>query len=137
MNGKPINVFEDGQESRDFVYIDDVIDATLRAIEREEAAGEIFNVGTGQPVSVLEVAETLMEKLQGTSAITVTGNFRVGDIRHNFACLRKIKTRLGFMPAYDFGRGLSLFCEWARSVGSVENRYETSLNEMKSKGLLK
>jgi dTDP-L-rhamnose 4-epimerase len=137
MNHQPINVFEDGMQSRDFIFVDDVVEATILAIERDEAAGEVFNVGIGEPVSVLTVANALVEKLRGNPAVTVTGNFRIGDVRHNYADLGKIKRLLGFSPVYSFDSGLSRFCEWVRSVGSASNQYELSLREMKSKGLLK
>ena len=137
MRGQPINVFEDGTESRDFVFVDDVVEATVLAIERNEAAGEVFNVGTGEPISVLTVVNALIENLRGHSAVTVTGNFRIGDIRHNYADLGKIRRLLGFSPVHSFDSGLSRFCKWVRSVGSMGNNYELSLGEMKSKGLLK
>jgi dTDP-L-rhamnose 4-epimerase len=137
MKDKPINVFEDGKESRDFVFIDDVVEATVLAIKEDRAAGEVLNVGTGEPTSVLTVAKTLVEKLGGNSQITVTGNFRIGDIRHNYADLGKIKKLLSFSPAHNFDSGLSKFCEWVRSVDAVGDKYEFSLNEMRSKGLLK
>jgi dTDP-L-rhamnose 4-epimerase len=137
MAGQPINVFEDGSESRDFVFVDDVVEATILAIERDEAAGEVFNVGTGEPISVLSVANALVEKLGGNSAVTVTGNFRIGDIRHNYADREKIRRLLGFSPVHSFDSGLSRFCDWVRFVGSVDNNYELSLREMKAKGLLK
>ncbi len=137
MGYQPINVFEDGAESRDFVFVDDVVEATVLAIERDEAAGEVFNVGTGEPISVLAVAQTLLNKLNGSSPVTVTGNFRIGDIRHNYADIKKIRDLLGFSPAYSFDSGLSRFCQWARSIGHVSEAYEQSIREMKSKGLLK
>jgi dTDP-L-rhamnose 4-epimerase len=134
---QPINVFEDGAESRDFIFVNDVVEATVLAIEKDEAAGEVFNVGTGEPVDVLTVANTLVNKLMGNSRVTVTGNFRIGDIRHNYADIKKIQRLLGFSSAYDFDSGLTQFCKWVRSVGAVKNNYENSLREMKSKGLLK
>lgn len=137
MGGKPINIFEDGTESRDFVFIDDVVDATVRAIHQDKAAGEVFNVGTGVPTSVLKVAQALMAQLGGDSPIVVTGNFRIGDIRHNFASLDKARRLIGFSPAYDFETGLALFCKWVRSIGRVESDYDNSLREMKARGLMK
>ena len=137
MSGKSINIFEDGTESRDFVYIDDVVEATVLALEKDKAAGEVFNVGTGEPVSVSTVASTLVKKLKGNSKVAVSGNFRVGDIRHNYASLEKAGRLLGFSPSVGFDAGLSRFCEWARSIGSVASNYEASLREMKSKGLMK
>jgi dTDP-L-rhamnose 4-epimerase len=137
MRNQPINVFEDGTESRDFIFVEDAVEATMLAIERPEAEGEIFNVGTGEATSVLAVANALLDKLRGHSTVTVTGNFRIGDIRHNYADLDKIKQKLGFSAVYNFDSGLSRFCEWVHSVGSASNDYERSLQEMKAKGLFK
>lgn len=137
LSRQPVNVFEDGAESRDFIYVDDAVDATVLAIEKDQAAGQAFNVGTGQAVSVLQVANALMERLDGNSAITISGNFRIGDIRHNYADLSKMKRFLDFSPNHSFDSGLSQFCEWVRSVGSGSDNYESSLREMRSRGLLK
>ena len=137
MQGKPINIFEDGTESRDFVYIDDVVTATALAVTHPAAANEVFNVGTGVPVSVMTVAETLKRLIGADVPITVTGNFRIGDIRHNYAAMDKIKDRLGFAPAYDFERGIAEFVGWATAMGATTSAYEASLDEMRRKGLVK
>jgi dTDP-L-rhamnose 4-epimerase len=137
MQAKPINIFEDGTESRDFVFIDDVVEATRLGLEHPAAANQTFNVGTGVPVSVMTVAETLKRLIGADVPINVTGNFRIGDIRHNFADLGRIERLLGFRPAFDFERGIALFAEWAREMGARESAYEASLEEMRRKGLMK
>jgi dTDP-L-rhamnose 4-epimerase len=137
MQGKPINIFEDGTESRDFVYIDDVVEATVLGVEHPAAANNIFNVGTGVPVSVMTVAQTLARLLGADVPITVTGNFRIGDIRHNYAAMDRIETLLGFRPRYDFEAGIAHFAEWARQSGAKSSGYEASIQEMRDKGLLK
>jgi dTDP-L-rhamnose 4-epimerase len=137
MCGKGINVFEDGLESRDFVYVDDAVDATISGIRRPEAANEIFNVGSGRPVSVRLVADTLSRHLGNQVPVAVSGNFRVGDIRHNYACLKKIGRLLGFTAQHDFETGSALFCAWVQRTGSTVSNYEASLSEMRDKGLLK
>ncbi|MGL4865768.1 MAG: SDR family NAD(P)-dependent oxidoreductase [Cetobacterium sp.] len=136
-NGNNINIFEDGEESRDFVYIDDVVDATILGIEKQEANYESFNVGTGIPTTVLEVAETLREKYNSNINIEITKNYRIGDIRHNYADLTKIKEKLGFEPKYDFTKGISKFVEWVENQKIEEDTYELSILEMKKKGLYK
>ena len=137
MQGKPINIFEDGEESRDFVFVDDVVDATVLGVEHPDAANEVFNVGTGVPVSVMTVAKTLARLLDADVPISVSGNFRLGDIRHNYADMTRIKNRLGFEPAYDFERGIAELTQWAKASGPQKSAYETSLEEMRAKGLLK
>jgi dTDP-L-rhamnose 4-epimerase len=137
MAGQPINVFEDGKESRDFVFIDDVVQATTLGIERTQAAGNVFNVGAGAPTDVLTVAHAVARNLGAQVPITVTGSFRLGDIRHNYACLAKVRSLLGYEPRYDFERGVALFCAWARSQGTTRSDFAGSLREMEDKGLLK
>jgi dTDP-L-rhamnose 4-epimerase len=136
-NGNNINIFEDGMESRDFVYIDDVVTATILGIENEKANYEIFNVGSGTPTRVLEVANKLKELYESEISIEVTGNFRLGDIRHNFADLSKIESKLGFKPSFDFTSGVSEFVQWVKGQDINEDTYSKSVEEMKAKGLFK
>jgi len=134
-NGNGINVFEDGRETRDFVYIDDVVDATIAALESSSADGEIFNVGTGVQTDVYTVARTLVRCYGIDVPVTVSGNYRLGDIRHNFADITKAGTLLGFEPVYDFEKGIEKFAEWVNRQQVMEDKYESSITEMKAKGL--
>jgi dTDP-L-rhamnose 4-epimerase len=137
VNGEDVNIFEDGKESRDFVYITDVIDATILAVEKREADYKVFNVGSGVPTSVLTVAQKLREKYKKNVNIIVTGNYRTGDIRHNYADLARIKKELGFQPKIDFDCGISYFVEWVNNQKIKKSNYKESLVEMESKGLYK
>jgi dTDP-L-rhamnose 4-epimerase len=137
MGGKPINIFEDGKESRDFVFIDDVIDGTIRTLFLPEAANQVFNLGTGVPVDVMTVARSLVQHLRREVPIQVSGNFRIGDIRHNFACMNKARQLLGFVPDVDFGVGIRLFCDWVQTQGPTHSDYQGSIDEMRARGLLK
>lgn len=136
-NNKPINIFEDGKESRDFVYIDDVVRATYLGIENDAANGEVFNVGTGIAITVSQVAELLVELYGAKIPLQVTGNYRLGDIRHNYADMVKIEKLLSFKPEYDFKTGLKHFTDWVNAQQIHQSKYEDSINEMKLKGLLK
>lgn len=136
-NGNNINIFEDGKESRDFVYIEDVVNATILGIQKSEANYEVFNVGSGVATSVSEVASKLKELYNSNIEINITKNFRLGDIRHNFADLNKIKNKLGFQVQYDFEKGVSKFAEWVKSQDIMEDNYSKSIEEMKAKGLYK
>ena len=136
-NGNAINIFEDGKESRDFVYIDDVVDATILGLEVEEAAGHVFNIGTGVATDVLTVANTLCEKYSINVPITVSGNYRVGDIRHNYADISLARKILGFNPKWKFADGIAMFCKWVDGQSLQKDNYEDSINEMKKKGLYK
>ena len=137
LSGQSLNIFEDGIESRDFVYIDDVVEATVLGIEKDEAANEIFNVGFGKATDVLSIAKMLIQNYNCDTKINVSGNFRIGDIRHNYADLTKISSKLGFKPEFDFQKGSLQFCDWVRSQTLPESKYNESLEEMRSKGLFK
>lgn len=136
-NGNEINIFEDGHESRDFIYVDDVVEATVLAIENDDANGEVFNVGSGKATDVLTVAQTLIKAYSSRSDIKITGNYRLGDIRHNIADLTKIKSKLGFEPKINFEEGVTKFVDWANSQKPAKDMYEISIEEMKEKGMYK
>lgn len=136
-NHNPINIFEDGRESRDFVYIDDVVDATIKGLEVPEANGHVFNVGTGVATDVLTVAKTLCEKFGIDIPITVSGNYRLGDIRHNYADISLARIVLGFEPKWSFSDGIAQFCKWVDQQEIQEDKYDASIEEMKKKGLYK
>jgi len=136
-NNNDINVFEDGLESRDFVYIDDVVDATFMSIMAKDIEQEAFNVGADVPVNVLTIAETLVKNYNSKVKIKITGNYRLGDIRHNYADLNLISAKLGFKPKVRFEQGLKLFCNWVDKQQIMEDRLEPTIQELKSKGLFK
>ena len=137
LNGSPINIFEDGRESRDFVYVDDVVDATLLALVRPEAAGQVFGIGSGVATDVLTVARTLVRLYGCDVPVTVTGAFRVGDIRHNVADLTKARRLLGFEPKISFDQGIQAFAAWVEGQPIEQDTYERSIEELRQKGLFK
>ena len=136
-NGNEINIFEDGKETRDFVYIDDVVDATILGIEKDEANGHTFNIGTGVATDVLAVANTLIKKYGVKVPVVVSGNYRLGDIRHNYADIGLAKELLGFEPKWSFEAGIEKFTVWVNEQEIHKDNYEASIKEMKQKGLFK
>ena len=137
LNNKPINIFEDGLESRDFVYIDDVVDSIYLSLFNDKANNKSYNVGTGVATTVSEVAAILQKCYSITVPTTVSGNYRLGDIRHNFAAIELIKKDLNWNPKMDINTGLKLFSEWVLSQKLPKLEYEKSLSEMKDKGMFK
>lgn len=135
--GKEINIFEDGLESRDFVYIDDVVEATYLATTSPAAAGGIFNVGSGVATTVLEVVEALTEAYDRDIPTRVSGNYRLGDIRHNVADTTRLRDVLGFTPSVPFSEGVKRFAEWVLTEPVEGDNYQKSLDEMAAKNLLK
>lgn len=136
-NGNELVIFEDGLESRDFVYIDDVVAATVLGIEKNEADYEVFDVGSGKRTDVLTVAQALVKAYGIEVPIRVSGSYRLGDIRDNYADLGKITSMLDFRPTVDFSEGIQLFAEWVDKQDVQADNYEKSIQEMEMKGLYK
>ena len=137
LNNNHINIFEDGKESRDFIFIDDVVDATVLAIEDTKLQSCSLNVGSGVSTTVQEVAESLKTLFNSKVDIKITGNFRLGDIRHNRADISKIKKILGFSPKVSFESGLKQYVDWVKKQKINADYYDHSIKEMKDKGLIK
>ena len=105
--------------------------------EKEEANNNVFNVGTGVATDVIAVANGLSTNYGIEVPIAVSGNYRLGDIRHNYADLTKIKSLLGFEPKVSFEQGLKKFTDWVNTQEVQEDQYQKSIDEMKAKGLYK
>lgn len=136
LQGKDVNVFEDGKETRDFVFIDDVVAATVAAIDAD-VTGQAFNIGTGEATDVITVASALKDAYGKGGDIKISGNYRVGDIRHNFACLTRARDALGYSPRVSFSDGVKRFAAWVMTQHVEDSGYQRSVEEMRSKGLLK
>jgi dTDP-L-rhamnose 4-epimerase len=135
--GKAINIFEDGLESRDFVYIDDIVEATFRASTMPAAVGRTINVGSGVATTVNEVVASLFAAFDTEVPTTITGNYRLGDIRHNVADTTVLREVLEYEPQTNFRTGVARFVEWVLTEPIEESGYERSLKEMTERSLLK
>lgn len=136
-NNNPPVIYEDGLQTRDFIWVGDVVKACTLSIEREDANYQIFNVGTGNPVSILEVAKTLI-KLSGKEGKVlpdVTYKFRKGDVRHCYADITKIKKLLGFKPETSFEEGMKKLINWAKKAKAVD-KFEKASYELQIKKLV-
>lgn len=134
---QPIDVYEDGLESRDFVYIDDVVEATVRAVNYEGPYIGALNVGTGEAIPVSTVAQEINSYFGNKSEIKVSGAFRLGDIRHNKAAIHRIEALLNFKPSVSFRDGLHKFLAWVETQ-PFENKdaYQKSVSELQVRGLM-
>jgi len=137
LNGNPINIFEDGLESRDFIYIDDIVDATIMTALDTRNSNEVYNVGSGVATSVIEVCEALYNSYNVEPNYTITGNYRLGDIRHNIADSSKIHSDLDFSAKVSFEQGIKEFTNWVQGQEVNADLFESSMNDLKSRGLLK
>ena len=110
--GATLPLFEDGEESRDFVHVDDVVAALEAGLLCPDAPNTVMNVGSGVGTSVRDVAAMLNAALGGGSEIVVTGEYRLGDIRHNVADIGRLKAFLGKGPDIGLQEGLDRFAQW-------------------------
>ena len=131
---RPIKVFEDGMESRDFVHVEDAVEATWQVMQDRVQTG-VFNVGTGERVSVIQVARQVVEFFSSRSPVVVTGSFRHGDIRHSVADIAKLQKEIGYQPTCSFATGLKSFLSWAEEQEPVAVGYEEALAQMRDHGL--
>lgn len=132
-----IDIYEDGLESRDFVYIDDVVEATVRSIYYPGQFVGALNVGSGQATSVMTVAQEIKAFFKSEITIGVTGAFRMGDIRHSIADVTKIERLLGFVPGVPFKQGMTNFLGWAAGQAPEDKAaYLRSVGELAARGLM-
>jgi dTDP-L-rhamnose 4-epimerase len=115
------HIFEDGLETRDFVHVKDVVRANILALESEIKHG-VFNVGTGQPITILDLANLLINKLGSKVHPTLSGKFRLGDVRHGFADISNVTNKLGFKPRIKIENGIDDVIKWVRSKSAFEIR---------------
>ncbi|MDF2990975.1 MAG: wbiB [Microbacterium sp.] len=135
--GRDINIFEDGLESRDFVYIDDVVESTFLAATMPGVAGRAINVGSGVPTTVNDVVAALFSAFGRDVPTKITGNYRLGDIRHNVADTTQLREVLGYTPTVSFAEGVRRFVDWVLTEPVEDSTYERSLQEMAARKLLK
>jgi dTDP-L-rhamnose 4-epimerase len=135
MNGRPPLVFEDGRQRRDFVSVFDVARAFRLALESDRADGEVLNVGSGESVSVLEIAERLARILGVDLEPERLGRWRAGDIRHCFADITRARELLGYEPQVDLETGMRDLAEWLAGQVAID-RVDAATQELSSRGLL-
>lgn len=135
INGNPPLVYEDGLQRRDFIHVNDVVQACLLVKERDEANYGVFNVGTGRALTILEMASIICERV-GPPGLrpTVTGRFRKGDIRHCYADISRLSA-LGYSPRIGFEEGISDLAEWVR-LQSAEDHLEQATAQLERRGLV-
>lgn len=135
LENKPINVFEDGLESRDFINVVDIASGVIASLENEKSNGETINLGSGVGTSVNEMTDILKRAYKSNSEIRISGDFRLGDIAHNVADISKAENILDFKLTVGLEEGLTQFCNWVRGQECDSSGYEKSLNEMEKAGM--
>lgn len=134
--GMEIPVYEDGLESRDFIHIEDIVDGLVAALDADLPDGATMNLGAGVPTTVLDLVAQLLASGGFEVPVRVTGQYRVGDIRHCYADLTQAQSLLGFEPKVSLATGLSRFCAWAGSEPVHEDRLEQAAAELRARKLM-
>ncbi len=136
--GNAPTIYEDGEQTRDLVHVKDICQALTLSLEKTQAKYEVFNVGTGIPIKIVDIANILAENINPDIKPVVTKKFRPGDIRHCYADISKIKSKLGYEPKYRFEEGIKELIEWVKSQqGKVVDKSDKANAELKEKGLMK
>jgi dTDP-L-rhamnose 4-epimerase len=135
MNDRPPVIFEDGLQQRDFVSVHDIARACRLSLEVAEAAGGVFNIGSGQPQTVVQIAREIAQVL-GKDDIEpeISGKYRVGDIRHCFADIKLARRVLGYQPQVAFDDGLVELAAWLETQ-EAEDRVAQARAELDARGL--
>ena len=133
-NNNPPIIFEDGLQTRDFIHVSDIVQANLLALKNDAMSWQPFNVGTGQPVAVSNIAKTLLKIYKKDIPLKIVNQFRAGDIRHCFADIRKIRA-MGFIPKVRFEEGMRELVEWSHGV-KAKDLVDESTKELQKRKLV-
>jgi dTDP-L-rhamnose 4-epimerase len=131
----PLLLYEDGRQTRDFVHVDDVVDANMLVLEKEEANGQAFNVGSGRATTILEYAGHVLNRIPSAAGVDVSSEYRRGDNRHSVSSIEKLK-RLGWKPQRGMDAILDDFLQWVDRSGGLPARLPDAAAEMRAAGVL-
>ena len=134
--GKTLNLYEDGQESRDFVHVSDVARAIALALSSESADGDTLNVGSGCATTIAQITALVREQFGSKTPPIMAGQYRLGDIRHAFADLTAIRSRLGFEPLVSLEEGLDRFVNWVKTQPVEPDQLARANRELVDRGLM-
>jgi dTDP-L-rhamnose 4-epimerase len=136
LNFQPPVIYEDGQQTRDFVHISDIVQGLLLAMDKPEANYQVFNLGTGTPTSIGQVARLLSQHLvDGDIEPHILNQFRAGDIRHCYADVSKARQLLGFEPRISLDEGLGDLLAWVKQQTAID-RFAQVEKELAAKSLV-
>lgn len=134
--GQSLPIFEDGLETRDFVHVQDVAHAFRAAVLHPNGINQVINVGMGVKTSVLDIAGHLSDAFSAPHRMVTTSEYRLGDIRHNFADNRRLCQVLGYIPAIDLSEGMRRFASWVSKQSVPEDRLDVANAELKARNLM-
>jgi dTDP-L-rhamnose 4-epimerase len=134
LNGRAPVIFEDGHQRRDFVHVSDIARANVLALESVAANGQVLNIGTGRPLSILDVATTLARLLDSPMEPEIVGKFRAGDIRDCYADISRSRELIGYEPKVPFENGMAELATWL-SGQHADDRVAVATAELEKRGL--
>lgn len=129
-NNNPPIIYEDGKQSRDFIYVEDIARANVAALEEGDHT-DVYNLGAGEMVSVEQIARTLIKLNEKDIEPTMTNTYRPGDNRHDFADITKVKKQLGFRPKWSLKDGMEKLIEWSDTVEAVDKFDQAEMERRK------
>ena len=134
-NGNPVVIYEDGLQTRDFVYVADVVRACMMAMQSPAADSKVINIGSGKPTTIVDLAKTLYRIMGREENIRITREYRKGDIRHCIADTSRAERILGWKPSVDFETGIRETLKWAEYSES-EDLFDKAAKELREKRLV-
>ena len=132
---QPLILYEDGHQTRDFVHVDDVVEANMLVLEKDQANGHAFNVGSGCATTILEYAHQVLSRIPSSAGLEVSGDYRRGDNRHSVSSIEKLG-RLGWKPKRGLQAVLDDFLDWVASSGGIPACLPDATAEMRAAGVL-
>ncbi len=135
LRGEPLVIYEDGLQTRDFVHVQDAVDANMLVLQNDEANFHAFNVGSGLSTSVLTYAKAVGEKLGSPVELTFPGEYRRGDNRHSVSSIEKLRA-LGWEPRRNLSTILDDFLEWVEKSGGIPDELPDAYSNMKHSGVV-
>jgi dTDP-L-rhamnose 4-epimerase len=135
LGGEPVVIYEDGLQTRDFVHIDDVVDANFWVLNNDSANLEVFNVGSGRSTTILDYAELMIRKVGKKVCSIIPGQYRVGDNRHSVSSIAKL-TKLGWRAQRGLPQILDDFLAWVDQVGGIPSAIPDAYHDMCNQGVI-
>jgi dTDP-L-rhamnose 4-epimerase len=135
MRRSPLIIYEDGQQTRDFVHVQDVVDANMLVLEKDAANFQTFNVGSGNATTVMDYANAVLRKLSVDTDIRISGDYRRGDNRHSVSSIQKL-SRLGWHTRRDLSTIMDDFLAWIESVGGIPEQISDADAHMRNAGVV-
>lgn len=136
VNDLPPVVYEDGGQSRDLIYVEDVARANLLVAEDERADGQVFNVGTGQAAAIGDLARLLAHRLGKAIAPLIPGEYRPGEMRALISDTSALG-ELGFRPSTDLETGIDRYLDWVRQQGAISDYFAAAERQLRRRRVVK